>query len=151
MFAQTWGTDDPDAAPGSTMIGTYAAIVDLTANFGENTISGCVGCTGSVELSGLFEDGRTGVVTEEAGTSDSVLRLGPASIESDGSFRNRRVSLSNPNYAIASSSGSWGGKFSNRQDAAGDPRLVAGTYGGKAETSGGTETTFVGAYYANKR
>lgn len=151
LFAQTWGTDDPEAAPGSTMIGAYAAIVDLTADFGANTISGCVGCTGSVELSGLFEDGRTGVVTEEVGTSDSVLRLGPASIEPDGSFRNRRVSLSNPNFTVAGSSGSWGGKFSNRQEAIGDPRLVAGTYGGKAETSGGTETTFVGAYYANKR
>ena len=132
LFARTWGTDDPGAAPGSTMIGAYAAIVDLTANFGSSTISGCVGCTGPVELSGLFEDGRTGVATEEVSTSDGVLRLGPASIASDGTFRNHEVSLSNPNYTIDSGSGSWGGKFSNRRDAAGDPRLVAGTYGGRA-------------------
>ena len=61
------------------------------------------------------------------------------------------MSMSNPYFTVTSTTGSWGGKFSNVQDAAGDPRLVAGTYGGRAVTSGGTESVFVGAYYGLKR
>ena len=151
LYAQQWGTDDPETAPGNTSIGVSSGTIDLTANFGSNTISGCVGCTGTIELAGVFEDGRTGETYDGTGYSDSVLRLGPAAISSDGTFRNRQMSMTHPGFTIPSTTGSWGGKLSNMPDAAGDPRLVAGTYGGRATTSGGTESVFVGAYYANKR
>ena len=151
LYAQQWGTDDPGAAQGSVEIGGFAATIDLTADFGSNTISGCVGCTGMIETNGIFVDASTGAAYERAGISESVLRLGPASLNSDGSFRNREMSMSNPHFTVTQTTGSWGGKFSNVQDAAGDPRLVAGTYGGRAVTSGGTETVFVGAYYGLKQ
>ena len=151
LFAQIWGTDDPNASPGTSMVGGFNATIDLTANFAANTISGCVGCTGTVEIAGIVEDGRTGESAYAEGYSNSVLRLGPASIASDGSFRNRKMSMSSSDFNITSTTGSWGGQFSNRADAGGDPRLAAGTYGGRAVTSGGTQTVFVGAYYANKR
>ena len=150
LYASEAGTDS--AVPrGSLEIGGFAGIIDLTANFAANTISGCVGCTGDVETTGLFQDARTGEIYEFSDSSDVTLRLGPAPIASDGSFRNRAVRLSAPGYAFTTNSGSWGGEFSNTQDSAGDPRLVAGTYGGKAETAGGSGLVFVGAYYANKR
>ena len=151
LFAQQWGTDDPNATPGTTMIGGFTGTIDLTADFGANTISGCVGCSGPLEIVGIAEDGRTGETAEVTGYSASVLRLGPAAIGSDGTFRNRQMSMTHPSFAITSTTGSWGGKLSNVPDATGDPRLVAGTYGGRAVTSGGTESVFVGAYYANKR
>ena len=151
LFAQIWGTDDPNATPGTSMIGGFNATIDLTADFAANTMSGCVGCTGVVEIAGIVEDGRTGESAYAEGYSNSVLRLGPASIASDGSFRNRQMSLTSSDFTITSTIGSWGGQLSNRSDGAGDPRLVAGTYGGRATTSGGTQTVFVGAYYANKR
>ena len=113
----------------------------MSADFGSNTVSGCVGCTGSIELTGSGND------TSE---SDTTLRLGPADIGTDGSFSNREVTLVTPGVAYTANSGSWGGKFSNVPDSAGDPRLVAGTYGARAETAGGTGIAFVGTYYANK-
>ena len=109
----------------------------MTAEFDSNTISGCVGCIGPIELS--------------SSESDIALQLGPADIGSDGSFRNQAVRLVAPGVTYATNSGSWGGKFSNVPDAAGDPRLVAGTYGAKAGTADGTGIAFVGTYYANKQ
>ncbi len=126
-----------------TDIGAFTAIFELTANFGSNRVSGCVGCTGSIELSS-FED-------DSISESDTMLRLGPAPIGSDGSFRNQEVTLVTPGMTYSENSGSWGGKLSNVPDAAGDPRLVAGTYGAKAATAGGDGITFVGAFYAGKR
>ena len=124
-----------------TEIGSFAAIIELSADFGSNTVSGCVGCTGSIELT------SSGNETSE---SETTLRLGPADIGSDGSFSNREVRLVTPGVTYSANSGAWGGKFSNVPDAAGDPRLVAGTYGAKGETAGGTGITLVGTYYANK-
>ena len=151
LYAQQWGTDDPAVAQGSVEIGVYNATIDLTADFGANTISGCVGCTGSIETLGIFVDASTGAAYENPSISETVLRLGPASLNSDGSFRNRQMSMTNPYVTVTQTTGSWGGKFSNIQDADGDPRLVAGTYGGEAVTSGGTESVFVGAYYGLKQ
>ena len=126
-----------------TDIGGFTAIFELTADFGTNTVSGCVGCTGSIELSG-FEDDSTS-------ESATMLRLGPAPIGSDGSFRNQEVTLVTPGMTYAENSGSWGGRLSNVPDAAGDPRLVAGTYGAKAATASGDGIAFVGAFYAGKQ
>ncbi len=124
-------------------IGGFTAVIELTADFGSNTVSGCVGCTGFIELSSFVDDS----ISE----SDSMLRLGPALIESSGGFRNHKVTLVTPGMTYTENSGSWGGKLSNVPDAAGDPRLVAGTYGAKAATAGGDGITFVGAFYAGKR
>ena len=151
LYAQLWGTDDLPVPQGSTEIGLFAATVDLTADFGANTISGCVGCTGSIDTAGVFTNASTGEVLETSDTSEIEVRLGPASLNSDGSFRNSPVSVSAPNVTVTQTTGSWGGKFSNSQDAAGDPRLIAGTYGGHAVTSGETELVFVGAYYGLKQ
>ena len=124
-------------------IGGFTAVIELTADFGSNTVSGCVGCTGFIELSSFVDD--------SIAESDSMLRLGPAPIGSAGGFRNHEVTLVTPGITYTENSGSWGGKFSNVPDAAGDPRLVAGTYGSKAATAGGDGITFVGTFYAGKR
>ena len=49
---------------------------------------------------------------------------------------------------VTDTSGSWGGQFSNIQDAAGNPRLVAGTTGADWTESDGSRGAFVGAYIA---
>ena len=150
LYAQVYGTDA--AAPdGSTEIGEFSATAELTANFASMTIFGCVGCSGGVETVGIFHDASTGETYEVYDTSDVRVQLRPAPISSNGNFRNRDVTVTSPGVDVTSTSGSWGGQFSNIPDAQGDPRLVAGTFGGEVTTSGGTETVFVGAYAAPGR
>ena len=132
-------------------MGEFAAIIDLTADFEAMSISGCVGCAGPVALTGVFTDGATGLTEEFASTSDVQLRLGATPISSNGNFRGRNMTLSAPGYAYTGTDGSWGGQFSNIQNAVGDPRLVAGTFGGEAATSNGSEVVFIGAYIAPAR
>ena len=47
---------------------------------------------------------------------------------------------------LTESSGTWGGKFSNIQDANGAPRLVAGTVGTSFKSSLGGEGAFLGTF-----
>ena len=147
MGFQSNGTDTDD--PGGLWYGIFSATADLRADFSNMTISGCVGCIGDVLFTGRYE-ASTGRVQDVTTTSSVQVHLGPAPISQDGSFRNRAVSLTTPDFNITSSSGAWGGQFSNIPDASGDPRLVAGTFGGESVSSGGTESTFVGAFYATK-
>ena len=150
LYARVYGTDTADPAD-STEIGEFSATAELTANFASMTIFGCVGCSGGVETVGIFHDASTGETYEVNDTSDVRVQLGPAPISSNGNFRNRDVTVTSPGVDVTSTSGSWGGQFSNIPDAQGDPRLVAGTFGGEATTSGGTEAVFVGAYVAPGR
>ena len=55
--------------------------------------------------------------------------LSPAPIGPDGTFRDDGVTVEIDGRAIAASAGAWGGRFSDIADAAGDPRLAAGTAG----------------------
>ena len=147
IYSTRYGSDTL-APVGSTEIGEFSATAELTADFGSMTISGCVGCTGTIETVGIFQNAATGETFEVYDSSDTRVTLGSAPIETNGSFRVGQVSLTSPGVDVTSSSGSWGGQFSNISDAQGDPRLVAGTFGGEAGTSGGSEVVFVGAYVA---
>ena len=111
-----------------------------------------MGCQGGFRISDLlFVDGSSGEPQELGGR---VLRhqihlLAPLSM--DGTFRNGsdggvNVTLVAGNAELAESSGTWGGKFSNIQDAAGDPRLVAGTVGASFKSSLGGEGAFFGTF-----
>ena len=133
LYAATYGADEP-SRQGDSEIGLFNGDLALTADFSARTISGCVGCNG-----GAYVDGYA---------SDYLIRLGATPFESNGEFRGTSVALESPSANIASTSGAWGGKFSNVANTAGDPRLVAGTLGGEATTAGGSEVVFVGAYYA---
>ena len=135
------------ASVGSGEVGAFTSTIDLTASFAQGTISGCVGCRSGVLLSGIFVDAATGQAsTFENVSSPTRVHLGPASFGSDGAFRNRDVTVESSLYQVASSSGAWGGRFSNILDSNGDPRLVAGTYGGEGTSAGGSEAAFVGAF-----
>ncbi len=135
----------------STEIGDFDGSASLTANFGNNTISGCIGCSGGVDLSGVAADtsGRTSVF--ENVNIPVRLRMSAASIQGDGTFRNRSVSLERDDATVTSTSGSWGGRFSTVQVQNGDPRLVAGTAGASWTESTGAEGVFAGAWYAVKQ
>ena len=137
LYASTYGFDFPEFR-GETEIGLWYGGLQLTADFAARTIGGCVGCNAAerVHVNGYETDYR--------------LRLGAASFDSGGTFRSSSVTLESATVPISSSSGNWGGMFSNRLDGSGDPRLIAGTVGGEARTPGGSESAFVGAWYGTK-
>ncbi len=151
FFGIVHGSDTSDP-PGSIAIGEFSGLATLTADFEASTIRGCVGCNGGVSAEYLFVDGATRNVENVSVSSEPYrLRLGETSFASNGTFRGSDVRLSIPDLQIAESSGAWGGQFSNIPDAAGDPRLVAGTFGAEATTSGGTTGQLIGAFGAGKR
>lgn len=148
------------AAPGSTEIGEFTGTTTLDASFADNTISGCFGCKGNLLFTGVFTDGATGAQRTFADVpSASQLRLGTAQIESDGTFRIDDVTLSSPKFRQAGlgfteQGGSWGGRFSNipdTMDTFNEPRLVAGTFGGRAALSDGSQAAYIGAFVAGKQ
>ena len=137
--------------PGSTEIGEFASTVELTADFAGGTIGGCVGCRDGVALFGVLHDADTGeesdILLEDSGYR---LHLDPTSLDSNGTFRGQQLRLEHATTSVASTTGAWGGQFSNIADSAGDPRLLAGTFGAEAISAGGSESTFLGSFVGTK-
>ncbi len=140
-------------AYGSSMgaeIGEFAAAAALTAKFNANTISGCIGCNGGVFVTGVATGANGQTQTFADVHVPARLRLGAASIGSDGAFRNRDVTLERDDATVTQTSGSWGGRFSNVPTQAGDPRLVAGTAGAEWTESDGGQGVVVGAWFGTR-
>ena len=133
-----------------TVVGAdWRGTTTLTADFADNSISGCIGCTGNIRLTEwLVPDG---VQRRSAGTEISTrIHLGRTRVSADGTFRGATVTLSDPDasaYPLTSSSGAWGGKFSSiPYSGTVLPPKVAGTVGGKAAWSDGTHAAYVGTF-----
>ena len=137
--------------PGSTEIGEFASTVELTANFAADTIGGCVGCRDGVALFGELYDADTGestdVLFEDSGYQ---VHLDPTSLDSNGTFLGQQIRLEHRIISITSTTGAWGGQFSNIPDSAGAPRLLAGTFGAEAISAGGSEGSFLGSFVGTK-
>ena len=114
-------------------------------------VGGCVGCRDGVALIGVLYDTDTGesndVYFEESGYR---LHLDPTSLDTNGTFLGQELRLAHPAISINNTAGAWGGQFSNIADSAGDPRLLAGTFGAEATSAGGSETTFLGSFRRHK-
>ena len=137
--------------PGSTEIGEFASTVELTADFAGGTIDGCVGCRDGVALFGVLHDADTGeesdILLENSGYR---LHLDPTSLDSNGTFLGQQLRLEHATTSVASTTGAWGGQFSNNADSAGDPRLVAGTFGAEATGADESEAVFLGSFIGTK-
>ena len=124
-----------DSSSGENAIGLFNGDMVLIADFLDSTIGGCIGCGRGVYLDG------------DSAPSGYRARLGTTNFAANGVFRGRSVTLEHSTIPITSTSGAWGGMFSNQPNSEGEPRLVAGTVGGKATLGDGSEAVFVGAYY----
>lgn len=135
----------------SVEIGEFSSSVELTADFADGTIEGCVGCREAVSLIGVLYDMDTGA-SRDVFTSDSGywMHLKSAELRADGTFVDAGISLHNRVVSIDSAEGAWGGRFSNIPDSDGDPRLVAGTFGAEAISDGGSEGAFIGSFFGTK-
>jgi hypothetical protein len=149
VYAGRYGSIVPGQtlSEGSTETGIWSSTIGLTADFGAGTISGCIGCQTSVNVTGVYQDAATGETGAFADMATPYrVHLGAASFASNGTFRSQDVSISFAGVAL-SGSGAWGGQFSNIPNGNGDPRLVAGTAGGEFTTPAGAEGAFIGAYF----
>ena len=142
LYASRYGTDGLGIPQGTHELGEFDGTAALTADFGAGTISGRI-----------TNINAAGVIVYPNGTSntfnnatDYQVRLAPTQIGSNGTFSGAGVTVWHPSISI-SSQGSWGGRFSTVDDAAGDPRLAAGTFGGSGTTPGGSVASFVGGFY----
>lgn len=157
LYAARYGNGFSGMAPGSAAFGAFEAVATLTADFADNSISGCVGCKGDMLFSGVLTDGATGETRSFADVpEDAQIRLGEAQIAQDGTFRVRDVTYFFPTAArlgigVARQGGTWGGKFSNISVATGEPSLAAGTFGGEVTLSDGSQSAYVGAFGAGKQ
>lgn len=149
-YAVLYGTGD-GATPGSTELGEFFSGVELTADFAGGTIGGCVGCRDGVALAGTLHDADTGEETDVfAQDSGYRLRLEDTAIDSNGTFLGQQLALEHAVISIDSTTGAWGGQFSNIADGAGDPRLAAGTFGAEATSTGGSQGSFLGSFIGTK-
>lgn len=147
IFAYEYGTGDADRPRGSAAAGQYVGAASLNADFAAGTISGRIDEM-SLSAVGATPDGEEFTIED----ADSTLHmdLGRIDIRPDGTFAGAGVTVGSPDRMIASSRGSWGGRFSTIEDAAGDPRLVGGTTGAEWRERNGSEGVLVGAYFATK-
>ena len=153
MYLSVYGTDlaSSQLPAGSVEFGDYIGDLRLVANFSTRSIGGRID---AIELLGGVGVAPSGDVYETLGSpsiSGYEVVLGSAPIRQGGQFTGNSVRLTHPNVSIASSTGTWAGRFSTVDDSAGFPRAVAGTHMGFAVTSGGTQATFIGAQYGSTK
>ncbi len=123
-------------------VGEFYANASLMADFSARTMSGCIGCDGGIGVEGYTDSGE---YFEEV--APARLRLRSTPFGSDGTFKGQDVALEHDLLPVTSSSGSWGGQFSNVPNAEGAPRLAAGTVGGEWTYANGGEGAFVGVWF----
>ena len=143
-FTRT-GSDSPDGIP----VGTYEALeytasFRAVADFSDMTISASI-----YDIGGYgYQAYPDGTLLEGYGTTPGTLHYGPTPIAADGTWSGTAFSATDPRFTFTTVEGSWGGQFSTIDDANGDPRLVAGTHGGRIVSSGGSESVFIGGHHA---
>ena len=138
-YGSGWaGIDEPEFAE------EFAGTISLTADFADGTVSGCIGCIGDLEIRRAHLYTLFGYRVEQplAQPTDYEVHFGRTRVGANGAFENPDATVRHPGRAVAQSSGSWSGTFSNRSDANGHPRLVAGTARAEFVEADGSEGSF---------
>ena len=132
------------AEQGYFVLDGWEATVNLTADFGAGTVSGCVGCIGDfVTRPAVVRASRGDVAVD---ISDYEIRFNPRPYGADGTFDEGIAEIRHPSRRIVESEGNWGGSFSSKADADGNPRLIAGFGGADYEEEDGTFGSFFGSF-----
>ena len=138
-YGSNWsGFEDPEVTE------EIGGIIDITANFDDNTISGCIGCTGDLEIGRehLYVALRWRAEVPLALPTDYELHFGMTDINPNGTFDHNDVTVQHPERTVTSSSGAWAGTLSNRPDPDGNPRLAAGIARAEFSEDDGSQGAF---------
>ncbi|MYG40240.1 MAG: transferrin-binding protein-like solute binding protein [Nitrospira sp. SB0677_bin_15] len=145
VYVSRYGTDFPGVPSGTLEQGEYTGRARLTADFESSRISGRIDNIGLYHVSTMEPDGTIDYYPSLQNTDYEGI-LGAAPINQTGTFEGQGVTLTHPQVQITSS-GSWAGRFSISDNAAGNPRAVAGTHRASFTTAGDSTGIFVGAFY----
>ncbi len=128
----------------------FAAVLNLTANFADGTISGCAGCIGDIETQRVYLYSLLGWRSREpsAPPTDYQVHFGATPFSPEGTFENTGITVTHPERTVTRTQGQWAGQFSNVPDGQGHPRRIVGFTDvefGEADDSG---ARFVGIFEA---
>ena len=145
LYVSSHGTDT-GSAEGTFELGEYNGDLRLVADFGARAISGNVS---NIGIFNSYAESPEGVIypLDNNPSSGYGLSFGSAPISQNGQFTGNNLTVTHSANNIASSGGSWAGRFSKIDDSSGNPRGVAGTHKGDLTTGGGTRAVFAGAHY----
>lgn len=135
------------ATPG-TDHGLFAALVDLQADFQQNRVSGCIGCSGA----GLVVVPGSGFpdVASLVRFQGTEIRLQQGTItNADSTYIGAAITAVPPRnspFSIRQVSGSWRGTFSSRHDDLGNPRAAGGTAEGQITYDNAATLSFSAAF-----
>ena len=112
------------AEEGHFVFDGWEGLATLSADFGEGTVSGCIGCVGDLTVRTAVAPASRGEVQHDI--SDYELHLLEHPIGT-GLFDGAAAEVRHPpTRGVTFSDGRWGGFFSNRPDTVGNPRIFAG-------------------------
>ena len=148
LYAEEAGTD-ATRPQGTYVSGEFYANMTLEADFDDQSVSGIVSNITLPTYIGVRPDGSH---YDDSDRSPGYnLELGSASLGSNGTFTGSNVTLEHDRLEFRQATGSWGGRFSDRDmDDNEIPDAAGGTFGVTASTSGGTTATFVGGYFGEE-
>ena len=143
-YGSNWG-----ALEGTTVFEEYVGIITLRADFSQKTIQGCIGCEGDISIRRSHLRAALGWRPgdpPEAMPTDYDVHLGPTPFNRNGAFQNADVRVTQSGRSVTQSGGQWSGRFSNRSDSAGNPRLVAGSSLAEFEEADGSRGSLQGIF-----
>ncbi len=130
----------------------YGAVINLTADFSDGTISGCVGCVGEIETQQLYLYRLLGwrwrAPEPEISPADYEVHLMPTPFQPHGTFESMDIMVRHPERDVTESGGLWAGQFSNVPDTEGNPRRVVGLNDVTFEEADGASGSFIGIFEA---
>lgn len=135
-YLYKYGGNWPEDVQGKVSTREITGIMTLTADFAAGTLEGCWGCVGDLAVQRLHLASAFDRIEEEpvellAHPKDYNVHFAPVKFNPDGTFLTYEgVTVTHPERSIEKIRfGYLAGAFSNRQDSAGNPRLVNG-FGG---------------------
>ena len=149
LYRYEYGRDWGELA-GASEFTEFSGRMSLTADFGQNRLTGCLGCPGPIETAPgrhLFPVVPWQGPDPAASPADYDLRFA-ASIDAGGAFEDTAITVTHPERAITHAAGMWRGQFSNVSDPDGHPRRVVGSTDVHFAEGDGSRGRFTGIFDA---
>ena len=148
LYQYIYGSNSPDLA-GEYSLVEFEGPATFTADFSNQTLQGCIGCTGEIMVQQAhLSEPISNIDALQANPAGYELHFGPGPYNPDGTFEHGILSVRHSTREVTSSSGVFGGQFSNRPNSDGNPRLVTGIYQSDFREADGGRGRFTGLFNA---
>lgn len=150
LYEYRYGSGWREELQGESQYVEFSAPIELTADFSDASIGGCIGCTGDVvaETLHLYPIVAWRGPPPDALPADYEIHLGRTPFEANGTFENTDITVSHPERTVTENEGVWGGQFSNFPDSDGSPRRVVGLADVRFDEADGSGGSFLGGFSA---